>query len=117
MEQHFRELDEEGYTVLEGLLSPRQVERAIAALAVSYEEKHVSAHEPGTKRTHNLTARDEIFAINLLTPWHELLEMVQNTSFPRYYQHYGDTFFTFFKINIFQVHFLNVVMTKKELKS
>ena len=61
MEQHFRQLDEEGYTILEGLLTPDQVERAIAALAAGYEEEHVSAHEPGTKRTHNLTARDEIF--------------------------------------------------------
>lgn len=61
METHFRELDEQGYTVLENLLTPRQVEQAIAALDASYDEEHVSAHEPGTKRTHNLTARAEIF--------------------------------------------------------
>ena len=61
METHFRELDEQGYTVLEDLLTPRQVEEAIEALRESYEEEHVSAHEPGTKRTHNLTARAEIF--------------------------------------------------------
>ena len=47
--------------MLEGLWTPRQGARAIAAVAASYEEEHVAAHEPGTKRTHNLTARDEIF--------------------------------------------------------
>ena len=61
MEKHFRELDEEGYTILEDVLTPRQVEEAIEALRQSYEEEHVSAHEPGTRRTHNLTARAEIF--------------------------------------------------------
>ena len=61
METHFRELDEQGYTVLEGLLTPRQVKEAIEALEKSYGEEHVSAHEPGTLRTFNLTARAEIF--------------------------------------------------------
>ena len=61
MEHHFRELDEQGYTILEDLLTPAQVREAIDALAQSYREAHVSAHEPGTVRTHNLTARAEIF--------------------------------------------------------
>ena len=61
MEQHFSELDDRGYTVLEGLLSPRQVAEAIEALRQSYEEEHAGAHEPGTLRTHNLTARAEVF--------------------------------------------------------
>ena len=61
MEQHFRELDEIGYTVMEDVLTPGQIEEAIAALKESYVEEHVSAHEPGTCRTHNLTARAEIF--------------------------------------------------------
>ncbi len=61
MERHFRELDEQGYTLLEDLLTPRQVEEAIEVLKESYEEEHISSHEPGTKRTNNLTARAEIF--------------------------------------------------------
>jgi len=61
METPFRELDEQGYTVLEDLLTSLQVEKAIEALRGSYQESHVSAHEPGSLRTHNLTARAEIF--------------------------------------------------------
>ncbi len=61
MKTHFLELDEQGYTILNDLLSPGQVHEAIDALRESYVEEHVSAHEPGTKRTHNLTARAEIF--------------------------------------------------------
>jgi ectoine hydroxylase-related dioxygenase (phytanoyl-CoA dioxygenase family) len=61
MTQHFKELDELGYTILENVLSPRQITEAIAALSQSYKEQHVSAHEPGTLRTHNLTARAEVF--------------------------------------------------------
>lgn len=61
METYFRELDEQGYTILEDLLTPDQVEQAIEALKESYTEQHVSAHEPGTLRTHNLTARAAIF--------------------------------------------------------
>ncbi|MDP6053337.1 MAG: phytanoyl-CoA dioxygenase family protein [Candidatus Latescibacteria bacterium] len=61
METPFRELDEQGYTVLEDLLTSQQVEKAIEALRGSYQESHVSAHEPGSLRTHNLTARAEIF--------------------------------------------------------
>src|SRR5262245_37705893 len=62
MAVHYRELDEQGYTVLEDLLSPQQVEEAIAALQEIYErEKDVPAHEPGTKRSFNLTARAEVF--------------------------------------------------------
>jgi ectoine hydroxylase-related dioxygenase (phytanoyl-CoA dioxygenase family) len=62
MERHFSELDERGYTVLVGLLSPSQVEQAIAALQDIYErEKDVPAHEVGTRRSFNLTARAQIF--------------------------------------------------------
>ena len=61
METHFQELDQQGYTILEDLLTPVQVEQAVEALKESYAEEHVSAHEPGTLRTHNLTARAEIF--------------------------------------------------------
>ena len=61
METPFRELDEQGYTVLEDLLTSQQVEKAIEGLRGSYQESHVSAHEPGSLRTHNLTARAEIF--------------------------------------------------------
>jgi ectoine hydroxylase-related dioxygenase (phytanoyl-CoA dioxygenase family) len=61
METHFRELDEQGYTILGDLLTPQQVDGAMESLRESYEESHVSAHEPGSLRTHNLTARAEIF--------------------------------------------------------
>ncbi len=61
MEKHFAELDELGCTVLEDVLSPRQVEEATEALRSSYQEEHVGAHEPGTLRTFNLTARAEVF--------------------------------------------------------
>jgi ectoine hydroxylase-related dioxygenase (phytanoyl-CoA dioxygenase family) len=61
MEKHFDELDTRGCTVLKDMLSPRQIEQAIEALRQSYQEEHVSAHEPGTLRTHNLTARAEVF--------------------------------------------------------
>tara|TARA_Y100000588_G_scaffold52500_1_gene49367 strand:- start:460 stop:1254 length:795 start_codon:yes stop_codon:yes gene_type:complete len=68
MERHFRELDEVGYTILEGVLTDGQVEEAIEELRKSYDEEHVSAHEPGTNRTHNLTARAEIFREIIQTP-------------------------------------------------
>ena len=61
MEKHFRELDEQGYTILDDLLTSKQVQEAIDALKESYTEAHVTAHEPGAKRTHNLTARAAIF--------------------------------------------------------
>ncbi len=61
METHFRELDAQGYTLLEELLTPEQIARAIAALDATYGEDRVSDHERGSKRTHNLTARAEIF--------------------------------------------------------
>ena len=79
METHFRELDEQGYTVLENLLTPRQVEAAIEALRESYQEVHVSAHEPGTLRTHNLTARAEIFRENILPKMENALEIARET--------------------------------------
>ena len=61
METHFRELDAQGYTLLEDLLTPEQIARAITALDATYGEDRVSDHERGSKRTHNLTARAEIF--------------------------------------------------------
>jgi ectoine hydroxylase-related dioxygenase (phytanoyl-CoA dioxygenase family) len=62
MTEHFRELDELGYTVLKDLLRPQQVEEAIAALKEIYErEKEVPPHELNTRRSFNLTARAEIF--------------------------------------------------------
>lgn len=62
MTMHFRELDELGYTVLQDLLTPGQVEEAIAALQEIYErEKGMGAHERYTKRSFNLTARAPIF--------------------------------------------------------
>ena len=56
MKTHFGELDEQGYTFLEDLLSTDQIARAIAALDATYGENRVSDHEPGSKHTHNLTA-------------------------------------------------------------
>jgi ectoine hydroxylase-related dioxygenase (phytanoyl-CoA dioxygenase family) len=62
LQQHFSELDERGYTVLKDLLTAAQVAQAIVALQDIYErEKDVPAHELGTKRSFNLTARAEIF--------------------------------------------------------
>jgi ectoine hydroxylase-related dioxygenase (phytanoyl-CoA dioxygenase family) len=62
MATYFRELDELGYTVLRDLLTPGQVDEAIAALEEIYErEKDVAAHERYTKRSFNLTARAPIF--------------------------------------------------------
>src|ERR1051326_3015979 len=60
---HFRELDELGYTVLKDLLTPQQVEEAVAALQEIYEREKavVSCHEANTLRSFNLTARAEIF--------------------------------------------------------
>ena len=56
MKTHFREIDEQSYTLLEGLISTDQIARAIAALDATYGENRVSDHEPGSKHTHNLTA-------------------------------------------------------------
>lgn len=61
MQRHFDELDERGYTLLEQVLTQSQIEAAIAELRRSYEEEFVSAHEPGTWRTTNLTARAPVF--------------------------------------------------------
>ena len=61
LDSHFKELDEQGYTILENLLTQRQIDEAVAALRDSYEEERASEHEPGTWRTHNLTARAEVF--------------------------------------------------------
>ena len=61
MDNHYRELDEQGYTILEEVLSHRQVDEAIKALHDSYTEERAGEHEQGTQRTHNLTARAEVF--------------------------------------------------------
>ena len=63
MTTNFQELDDRGYTILKDLLTPRQVEEAIAALREIYEREKavVSCHEPNTLRSFNLTARAEIF--------------------------------------------------------
>ena len=61
MEAHFRELDEQGFTILEGMLDQGQIDAAVAALRASYEEVRSEEHEPGAVRTHNLTARAEVF--------------------------------------------------------
>ena len=45
METHFRELDAQGYTLLEDLLTPEQIARAITALDATYGEDRVSDHE------------------------------------------------------------------------
>ena len=70
MQEHFRELDEVGYTILEDLLTPQQVSEAVAALEEIYDREQavVSDHEPGTKRAFNLTARAEIFRQMLQLP-------------------------------------------------
>ena len=51
MKTHFRELDEQGYTFLEDLLSTDQIARAITALDATYGENRVSDHEPGSTDT------------------------------------------------------------------
>ena len=63
MTEHFRDLDEKGYTILKDLLSPAQVVEAVAALKGIYErEKEVAQlHEAHTLRSFNLTRRAEIF--------------------------------------------------------
>ena len=63
MEAHFHQLEEQGYTVLESLLTPAQIDEAINSLKEIYEREKdvVSHHEPGTLRSFNMTARGEIF--------------------------------------------------------
>src|SRR5688500_12907879 len=63
MQTHFRELDEQGYTILRDLLTPEQVQEAVTALKEIYEREKdvVTCHEPGAYRCFNLTARAEIF--------------------------------------------------------
>jgi ectoine hydroxylase-related dioxygenase (phytanoyl-CoA dioxygenase family) len=63
MQTHFRELDEQGYTILKDLLTPAQVEEAVTALKEIYEREKdvVTRHEPQALRCFNLTARAEIF--------------------------------------------------------
>ena len=57
----FRELDEQGYAILEDLLTPQQVDAAVNALRLTYDEDQAEDHELGTKQTFNLTARAEVF--------------------------------------------------------
>ena len=61
MHRHFQEFDEQGYTIIERVLSLGQVDEEVKILKESYEENHASANEPGSSRTHNLTARGKIF--------------------------------------------------------
>jgi hypothetical protein len=69
MATHYRELDEQGYTVLVDLLTPAQIAAAIAALDEIYaREEAVAPHEPGTRRSFNLTARAEIFREIIQSP-------------------------------------------------
>ena len=68
MQKHFEELDEHGYTILEDTLTPRQVDEAIREIAITYQEESATEHEPGTLRTHNLSARAEVFREMLQVP-------------------------------------------------
>ena len=61
MQAHLDNLDQLGYTLLHDALSSEQIEEAVDHLGLSYEEEFASAHEPGTLRTTNLTARAQIF--------------------------------------------------------
>ena len=61
LQGHFDQLDQQGYTLLHNVLSREQIEEAVEHLSRSYEEEFVSAHEPGTLRTTNLTVRARIF--------------------------------------------------------
>ena len=68
IQKHRQELDDLGYTILHDVLTPEQVEEAIAALKVTYAEDRATEHEPGTLRTHNLSARAEVFREMLQVP-------------------------------------------------
>ncbi len=68
MLRHFEDLDEHGYTIIEDALTQRQVEEAIREIAITYQEVSAAEHEPGTLRTHNLTARAEVFREMLQVP-------------------------------------------------
>ena len=68
MQKHFEELDEYGYTILEDTLTPRQVDEAIREIEITYREGSATEHEPGTLRTHNLSARAEVFREMLQVP-------------------------------------------------
>ena len=61
MQNHFEELDSQGYTLLHDVLSGEQIDEAVEQLSRSYGEEFATAHEPGTFRTTNLTARAQIF--------------------------------------------------------
>ena len=68
MQPHFQEIDELGYTILEDVLSQSQIDEAIEAVKLSYQEEHATEHEPGTMRTHNLSGRAEVFREMLQVP-------------------------------------------------
>lgn len=55
------ELDEFGYTIVEDLLTPRQVASALAALQRLFDAGHAEDQHKDIMYTMNLTARDEIF--------------------------------------------------------
>lgn len=68
MRKHFEALDEHGYTILEDVLTGRQIDEAIREIALTYREDRAVEHEPGTLRTHNLSARAEVFREMLEIP-------------------------------------------------
>ncbi len=84
IQTHFQELDEQGYTILVDLLTPAQVEEAVATLKEVYErEKEVAqCHEPHTLRSFNLTARGEIFRQLIQLP--KLVACMEYLLGPRY---------------------------------
>lgn len=55
------ELDADGMTVLEGLLTPEQTARALAALMELFSDGHAEDQHKDLHYSMNLTARDEIF--------------------------------------------------------
>eukprot|EP01043_Picozoa_sp_COSAG02_P077948 COSAG02_NODE_17316_length_1012_cov_2.935378_1_plen_121_part_00 len=55
------ELDENGMTVIEDLLSPTQTAQALAAIQKLFSDGHAEDQHKDIHYTMNLTARDEIF--------------------------------------------------------
>ena len=46
MDSRFRELDEQGFTILQNALSTRRIDEAIATLQKSYEEERQRSPNP-----------------------------------------------------------------------
>ena len=55
------ELDEFGYTIIEDLLTPLQVQTALAAVQRLFDLGHAEDQHKDIMYTMNLTARDEVF--------------------------------------------------------